>query len=216
MSCALWWRRFVFPLVDGVRRRNLKQHKHRLIKARSINRIGPFILFNRFFISLDIESRTSTPIYWPVCFRPLFYMAVSFFYGDHMIIRNNAPRVIVVHLLGSVVTISPGVNAMSKEHWDEFQKFDAFKKDIDDGLISADTEAPTETPTEAPTNTEIDPRKNALDSMNAKNAALIVVDTFDQSLLELWAAVEKRQGVKDAIAKQLEAIKPEQPKDEDK
>lgn len=52
---------------------------------------------------------------------------------------------------------------------------------------------------------EIVPRKNIKD-LNVDEAVKLIKDTFSLSLLEEWAAGEKRKGVLDAITAQLDDI----------
>lgn len=113
-----------------------------------------------------------------------------------MKIDHKEPR---LRKVGNHFTLMPGVNQVDEKEFQAAMKLPAFKALVDDGIIEVLDAGETDD----------------LSTLNTKAAVALVGKTTDRELLGTWAKAEKRADVKAAIAKQLEAVKPE-PKSDDK
>lgn len=109
------------------------------------------------------------------------------------LVKNNEAR---VHNLGGHLTLGPGVNNPDPKAWAEAKKIKLVQHHLEEGTFE-----------------ELDVKDLA--QVSEKRAVKLVSDTVDRELLKTFAATEKREKVKAAIAKQLEKINPVPKKDED-
>jgi len=112
----------------------------------------------------------------------------------------------------SVIQFIPGPNDIKKEQWDCIKNHPEIKLRQTQEIICEKRGKIMrleilEAPKDAPKGDDGDDNKEvSITSLGVKKAKALVLETFNVELLRKWDEIVTHKGVKDAIAKQFEAI----------